>query len=282
MRLNLRGFGVGHFRAPMSNWPDADERPAKGDRLRVTRVGEVALEGRGYLPPGLYMVERVERTVVTLAPVSESLSAVDLDKRCDDLRRFAAEGSGASANERAIALRELARLGCSSSARVSSARPAPGPRRPASRGMPPWATDPRDFTDIYRNDLADINFAKKTIYEHALRSDMGKPHKFYLAGFDGNYMRSSFYAMTTEYDLDFAAHVLEQWDARGPLHFTNRDGHFEAVIAQVPGIKAYWIVRIRGRDVSKQALVVQHDSDFDGRPHALARALNAVIARSTR
>lgn len=205
--------------------------------------------------------------------------AVDLAKRCDDLRRFAAEGSGASANERAIALRELARLGCGSSARASSTRPAPRPQRPSPRDMPPWATDPRDMTNIYRNDLADINFAKKTIYEHALRT--GKPRKFYLVGFDGNFLRSSFDAMTTEDDIDFAAHVLEQWDARGPLRFTDR-GHFEAVIAQVPGIKAYWIVRIRGRSVHDQDIVVQHDPDFDGRPHALARALNEAIARSAR
>lgn len=55
--------------APMSNFPDADEAPAKGDRFVVSRVGEVALLDTGYLPVGKYEVVSVSGTIVTFVVI---------------------------------------------------------------------------------------------------------------------------------------------------------------------------------------------------------------------
>jgi hypothetical protein len=57
------------YRAPLSNWPDPDERPYVGDRLKVVRKGEVALSGSaGYLPPGLYEVTGETSGCLILVP----------------------------------------------------------------------------------------------------------------------------------------------------------------------------------------------------------------------
>ncbi len=180
-------------------------------------------------------------------------AAVDPVKRYRDLQRVASPSSGATANERAMAQRLLAKM----------TPPAPlasqATDRPFSadyswterKQTQPWQTDLRDSSNIYQNDLTDLNFAKKSIYEHASAPRV----RVTVEGFDGRYFRSIFQVFSSLDDLGYAAEVLEAW---GDPYF-KKDGVFEAVIGRIEGEGQTRILRIRGRDVSGLDLIIQDD-----------------------
>lgn len=201
-------------------------------------------------------------------------AAVDPVKRYRDLQRVASASSGATANERAMAQRLLAKMAPPAPQRQAPRTPSSGgygyapPRRQAQ----PWQTDPRDSSEIYQNDLTDLNFAKKAIYEHASAPRL----RVSLHGFDGSYGRSSLTALSSLDDLGYAAKVLEAW---GEPHF-KRDGVFDAVIGVVGGAGSdVRVLRIRGEDVSDLGLTLDHDS-FNQNPFndtSFARRLRALV-----
>ena len=214
-------------------------------------------------------------------------AAVDPVKRYRDLQRVASASSGATANERAMAQRLLAKMTPPAPQRQAPRTPSSGgygyapPRRQAQ----PWQTDPRDSSEIYQNDLTDLNFAKKAIYEHASAPRL----RVSLHGFDGSYGRSSLTAFSSLDDLGYAAKVLEAW---GEPHF-KRDGVFDAVIGVVGSARATFfgseggsdvrVLRIRGEDVSDLGLTLDHDS-FNQNPFndaSFARRLRALVEAHT-
>jgi len=213
-------------------------------------------------------------------------AAVDPVKRYRDLQRVAAPSSGATANERAMAQRLLATM---TPPPQQAPRVTPrGPSASGPSGTPrwadkyhPWQTDPRDRGEIYRNDLTDLNFAKKAIYEHASAPRL----KVSLHGFDGSYGRSSLTAFSSLDDLGYAAEVLEAW---GEPYF-KKDGVYDAVIGVVDSARATFfgseggsdvrVLRIRGEDVSDLGLTLDHDS-FNANPFndtSFARRLRALV-----
>ena len=198
----------------------------------------------------------------------------DPAKRYRDLQRMAAPGSGASENERAMAQRLLAKM-------TPPPEERPTPRTggysysPPRRQPEPWQTDPRDSTEIYRNDLSDLNFAKKSIYEHASAPRV----RVTLHGFDGSYGRSIFTAFSSLDDLGYAAKVLEAWGE--PYH--KKNGVFDAVIGMVEGESDARVLRVRGEDVSGLDLTLDHDS-FNQNPFndsSFARRLRALVETHT-
>lgn len=202
----------------------------------------------------------------------------DPAKRYRDLQRMAAPGSGASENERAMAQRLLAKM-------TPPPEERPTPRSgaytggysysPPRRQPEPWQTDPRDSTEIYRNDLSDLNFAKKSIYEHASAPRV----RVTLHGFDGTYGRSMLTAFSSLDDLGYAAEVLEAW---GEPYF-KKNGVFDAVIGMVEGESDARVLRIRGEDVSDLGLTLDHDS-FNLNPFndsSFGRRLRALVEAHT-
>lgn len=204
-------------------------------------------------------------------------AAVDPAKRYRDLQRMASPGSGATANERAMAQRLLAKMtpppqqAPRATYRASSAGYTP-PRRQSQ----PWQTDPRDATEIYRNDLTDLNFAKKAIYEHASAPRV----KATFWAFDGSYGRDTITAFSSMDDLGYGGKVLEIW---GEPYF-KRDGVFDAVVvtlAEEPGQAR--VVRIRGQNVSGDGIVVEHES-VNQNPFndaGFARRLRSVVQQAS-
>jgi hypothetical protein len=200
-------------------------------------------------------------------------AAVDPAKRYRDLQRMAAPSSGATANERAMAQRLLATMTPPAPQRQAPRTPSStGYRSTSRRQTPPWQTDPYGSAEIYQNDLTDLNFAKKAIYEHASAPRL----KVSLQGFDGSYGRSSLTAFSSLDDLGYAAKVLEAW---GEPYF-KRDGVFDAVIGVVGGAGSdVRVLRIRGEDVSDLGLTLDHDS-FNANPFndtSFARRLRALV-----
>ncbi len=181
-------------------------------------------------------------------------AAVDPVKRYRDLQRVASPSSGATANERAMAQRLLAKMTPPEPQRQAPRTPSSGGYRYDAGPVPPWQTDKRSFfNDIYRNDFTDLNFALKSIYEHASVPRL----KVSLHGFDGYYGRSIFTAFSSLDDLGYAAEVFEAW---GDPYF-KKDGVFEAVIGVVGGPGSdVRVLRIRGEDVSGLGLTLDHDS----------------------
>jgi len=200
-------------------------------------------------------------------------AAVDLAKRYRDLQRMAAPSSGATANERAMAQRLLAKMAPPEPQRQAPRTPSSGGYRYGREPVPPWQTDERSFfNDIYRNDFTDLNFALKSIYAHASVPRL----KVSLHGFDGYYGRSMFTAFSSLDDLGYAAEVLEAW---GDSHF-KKDGVFDAVIGVVGGPGSdVRVLRIWGEDVSGLGLTLDHDSDNQNpfNDTSFARRLRALI-----
>jgi len=183
-------------------------------------------------------------------------AAVDLAKRYRDLQRVASASSGATANERAMAQRLLAKMTPPEPQRQAPRTPSSGGYRYDAGPVPPWQPDERSFfNDIYRNDFTDRNFALKSIYEHASAPRL----KVRLHAFDGYYSRSMWQAFSSLDDLGYAAKVLEVfW---GDSDF-KKDGAFDAVIGVVGGPGSdVRVLRIRGEDVSDLGLTLDHDSD---------------------
>ena len=202
-------------------------------------------------------------------------AAVDPAKRYRDLQRMAAPGSGASDNERAMAKRLLATMTPppQQAPRATRSSGAGYGYAPPRRQAHPWQTDPRGSTEIYRNDLTDLNFAKKSIYEHASAPRV----RVTLQGFDGSYGRSIFTAFSSLDDLGYAAKVLEAWGE--PYH--KKNGVFDAVIGVLDpwSSRSVRVLRIRGTDVSGLGLTLDHES-FNQNPFndsSFARRLRALV-----
>jgi len=200
-------------------------------------------------------------------------AAVDLAKRYRDLQRVASASSGATANERATAQRLLAKMTPPAPQRQAPRTPSSGGYRYGPGPVPPWQTDKRSFINtIYQNDFTDLNFAMKSIYEHASAPRV----EVSLHGFDGSYGRSSLTAFSSLDDLGYAAKVLEAW---GEPYF-KRDGVFDAVIGVVGRAGSdVRVLRIRGEDVSDLGLTLDHDS-FNQNPFndtSFARRLRALV-----
>lgn len=203
-------------------------------------------------------------------------AAVDPAKRYRDLKRVAAPGSGATANERAMAERLLATMTPTAPQRRAPRAPSPERSAWASPRAEPWQTDPRDSTEIFEPTLKDLNFAKKSIYEHAKAPRI----RVSLQGFDGAYGRSGFEAFSSFDDLGYAAKALEAW---GEPYFKH-EGVYEAVIGMVEGEAEVRVLRIRGQDVSGLGLAVEHAS-FNRNPFndsGFAARLRSVIEAHTR
>ena len=197
-------------------------------------------------------------------------AAVDPVKRYRDLQRVASPSSGATANERAMAQRLLAKMAPPAPQRQAPRTPSSGGYRYGREPVPPWQTDERSFINtIYRNDFTDLNFAMKAIYEHASAPRL----RVSLHGFDGSYGRSSFTAFSSLDDLGYAAKVLEAWGKE-------QNGVFDAVIGVVGGAGSdVRVLRIRGEDVSDLGLTLDHDS-FNQNPFndtSFARRLRALV-----
>lgn len=179
-------------------------------------------------------------------------SRADPRKRYGDLKRLAAPDSGATANERAMAQRLLAKM------------TPPAPQQPTtsstgwrSQPSPPWQTDARSaYNQINLDNFTDLNFAKKAIYEHASAPRV----RVTFQPFDGSYGRASISAYSALDDLGYGAMVTEAWTE--PFH--KRQGYLDAVLATIEGRPGeVRIVRIRGRDVSDENRVLTHDSFND-------------------
>ena len=202
-------------------------------------------------------------------------AAVDLAKRYRDLQRVASASSGATANERAMAQRLLAKMTPPEPQRQAPRTPSSGGYRYGPGPVPPWQTDERSFfNDIHAEDgYRGLNYTKKAIYDHAKAPRV----RVSLQGFDGSYGRASFEAFSALDDLGYAAKALDLWS--GAVR------PFDAVIGMVEGEPFVRVLRIKDKNVAPVSrthtgLTIEHDS-FNRNPFndpSFAGRLNDLLA----
>jgi curved DNA-binding protein CbpA len=131
--------------------------------------------------------------------------------------------------------------------------------RPHSRhrdtnwGNPPWQTDSRSSYNEVGENFRNLNFCMKSIYEKAI--EIGPVERWTIQAFDGSYFRNSFVVFCNPETLGFAGKVMEEWNSHGANPYRTN-----AVFANQSGSKDLILVRIRGRDVSKEDIIFTHDA----------------------
>lgn len=213
-------------------------------------------------------------------------AASDPAARARHFRNLLAPSSGASPAERETARAKLDELEAKHGARIGlEPVPAPAPdsgaearpARPSSRPdmgayrrswggadpVPPWQTDKRArLNDIYREDFSDLNFLKRSTYEHA-KSRGDKIVEVYLQAFDGRFPRLSVAVYSSLEDLPYAVDGFERWS----LHGYNPRGtpHQYAVLAQYDKREPMYLISIDGEKLGAKdhPVILEEDEDFD-------------------
>jgi hypothetical protein len=78
---------------------------------------------------------------------------------------------------------------------------------------PPWQTDRRSSYNEVNEDLHDINWAKKTIYEYSI--ERGSVDRWMIYAHDGYFFRHGATFMTNKESLPYAAKVVGYWNSNG-------------------------------------------------------------------
>jgi hypothetical protein len=212
-------------------------------------------------------------------------AASDPAARARHFRNLLKPGSGATEAEQETARARLEELEVKHGARVGlesrpEARPAsPGPdmgayrRSWASDLVPPWETDKRSrFHTINRQDFSDLNFLKKSTFEHA-KNRGDKIVEVYLQAFDGRFPRLSVAVYTSLADLPYAVDGFERWSLSG---FNSGSGpHQYAVLARYDGREPMYLISIDGMILGAKdhPVVLEEDEDFD-RYHSVGSSFN--------
>ena len=112
-------------------------------------------------------------------------------------------------------------------------------RRPESPVSPPWQTDRRSSYNDVTEDLHDINWAKKTIYEYSI--ERGSVDRWSIYTHDGGFFRDGATFFTNKASLEYAAKVVTHW--------SSKHRRVEAVVAALDGSNEWVIVTVRGMNV---------------------------------
>ena len=201
-------------------------------------------------------------------------AASDPAARARHFRALLQSDSGASEAERGTARRKLAELEAKYGLQPEpqASRPSSPPPRPTRTSryepdpVPEWQPDKRSRSHgINRNDFSDINFLKKSSYEHA-KAGGGKIIEVNLQDFDGHFPRNSITLYTSLEDLSFAVRGFEQWGLSG--YNPRRSPHMHAVIAQYDRKYPMYIVSIEGMSLGPKdhPIAFELDEDHFGSP----------------
>lgn len=117
------------------------------------------------------------------------------------------------------------------------------------RDMPPWQTDSRSSNNEVGRDFSNLNFCKRAIYERAI--EKGPVEKWTIQAFDGNYFRGVFIVFCNPETLGFAGNVMEIW---------NNTRNINAIFANKGNDNKLILIRLRGRDISKENIKFKHNS----------------------
>ena len=185
------------------------------------------------------------------------------------LRAIIAPGSGAPEPERENARAKLAALERKYGPQPEpqaprSSSPPPRPTRPSRyepEPAPEWQPDKRSrFNEINRNDFSDINFLKRSSYEHA-KAGGGKIIEVNLQDFDGHFPRNSITLYTSLEDLSFAVRGFEQWGLSG--HNARRSPHMHAVVAMYNREDLMYLVSVEGESLGARSHPIEFERDED-------------------
>lgn len=196
-------------------------------------------------------------------------AASDPAGRARHFRALLQPGSGASEAERDTARRKLAELEAKydlqpepQASRPSS--PPPRPTRPSRyepEPVPEWQPDKRSrFHQINRNNFSDINFLKKSSYEHA-KAGGGEIVRVSLQNFDGYFPRDSITLYTSLEDLPFAVRGFEQWGLSG--YNPRGEPHMHAVVAMYDQENLMYLVSVEGESLGARSHPIEFERDED-------------------
>jgi hypothetical protein len=207
------------------------------------------------------MVDSLEDALHTLG-LKRGASEEDIRKahRDSSMKNHPDRGGSVKAQAKANAAFDFLRekgFNTSGGSRTTSSEFRPNPHSGTytyrDRDLPPWQTDSRSSYNEVGGGFRNINFCKKAIYEKAI--EKGPVEKWTIQAFDGSYFRGVFIVFCNPETLGFAGEVMDMWNHNGSNSYATN-----AVFAHKQGSKDLILVRIRGRDVSKEDIVFSHDA----------------------
>jgi len=213
-------------------------------------------------------------TGVGLAHRSEG-SAADLRARAAHFRRLLAPGSGASQAEQETARKLLDKIEKEIGPEITPphrepTRPYNPPRRQSPISRPPWQTDTRSTSnEIYTRSFKDINFLKKSTYEHAMETH-GSVEEVYFFEFDGYYMRHGATLFSNKKDLEYASFAFNGWCTMGPLTYTDGGNWCYSIFIQDKN-KDLFLVRSKEKFINPPLKIEYDKEDPDERWQDLFR-----------
>jgi len=140
---------------------------------------------------------------------------------------------------------------------TSSSHMRPHWRR--SEDLPPWQTDLRSSYNEVGFGFTNLNYCKKSIYDKSVENG-GKEslERWTIWAFDGSFFRGVFTVFCNTQTLGYAGMAMQEWNEG-----SNSSYNTKAVFASLSDTKELILIRLDGRDVSKEMKKFHHDSTND-------------------
>jgi len=118
---------------------------------------------------------------------------------------------------------------------------------------PKWQTDYGSNYNEVRDDLHDINWAKKTIHEYS--EERGPTSRWMIWAHDGAFFRHGATFMTNKESLAYAAKVAAYWNSNGGSSHPS-----EAIVAAEESNSQIWtVVQLKGKSVIDKNITFECD-----------------------
>ena len=118
---------------------------------------------------------------------------------------------------------------------------------------PKWQTDTRSSHNTSRDDLHDLNWAKKTIYEYS--EERGSTSRWMIYAHDGSFFRHGATFMTNKESLAYAAKVVAYWNSNGGSSHPS-----EAIVAAEEANTSIWkVLQLKGKSVVDKNITFECD-----------------------
>jgi len=130
--------------------------------------------------------------------------------------------------------------------------------RQHSDELPPWQTDLRSSYNEVGFGFTNLNYCKKSIYDKSVENG-GKEslERWTIWAFDGSFFRGVFTVFCNTQTLGYAGMAMQKWNEGSNPYNT------KAVFASLSDTKELILIRLDGRDVSKEMKKFHHDSTND-------------------
>ena len=138
------------------------------------------------------------------------------------------------------------------------------------QGTPPWQTDPRGMSNIYREDYRDVNFIKKSMWEKSGKSKQ----QWTIMGYDGHFFRNQVTVFGSPKIFNDMAEAMRTWQSKGGNPYET----YAVFAAKGNKLNELYVIYVDGKFMGDDPYVL-HSSGVPYNDQAFMRKLPEYLER---